>query len=263
MLYSYRMSVTEASRHFVTSEDEGRTWSRPVVVAAGEYKTGCHDRFTILSSGRLLAPLHCTDNWDNHYLHVRVALSDDLGQRWSLTEKLELPPVVRSHGWSGGWIESGCVEPGIAERADGSLLMTIRTAMGTQFCSESFDLGTTWSSPRSMEVISPQAPANLTRIPGSDDLLLLWTPSYDPYANGGGLRNTIMACISKDGGRSWPHASRKVLVHDPSRSVDYPSVLYHGDTAWITLRVSSGPGVLSGQTSTALMRVPLAWFYSA
>jgi hypothetical protein len=134
--------------------------------------------------------------------------------------------------------------------------------MGTQFKSESFDRGASWSTPRSMEVVSPVAPAHLSRLPGSDDLLLLWTSDYDANAPLSGRRNTIMACVSRDGGESWPHDRRKVLIHDPEHSVDYPSVLYRGSEAWITLRTSTGRGILEGRTSTQLMRVPLTWFHA-
>lgn len=285
MLFSYRQSQKIASRRFTTSSDEGVTWSPHVTVADGQYKTGCHDRFTVHSSGRLLAPCHCTEDWDLHHLHVRVARSDDLGVTWQLGDPVTLPYVrwLESENPRGASFkregpapvstpaapgqqafiqdtESGCIEPGMAERADGSLIMTIRTAMGTQFKSESFDRGVTWSTPRSMEVVSPVAPAHISRIPGTDDLLLLWTSDYDAMARLSGERHTIMTCVSSDGGASWPHARRKVLAHDPDRSVDYPSVLYRGNEAWITLRVSTGKGVLQGHTSTCLMRVPLGWF---
>ncbi len=263
MLFSYRMNVREASRRFMTSADEGVSWSAPVIVADGQYKTGCHDRFTVHSSGRLLAPCHCSDDWDKHHLHVRVAVSDDLGATWTLGAPIELPYVRWPEGTVKASLESGCIEPGIAERGDGSLLMTIRTAMGTQFKSESTDRGTTWSDPRSMEVISPVAPAHISRIPGTNDLLLLWTSDFSSKVNLFGERHTIMACVSSDGGASWPHARRKLLVQDLAHSIDYPSVLYRGGEAWITLRVSTGHGVLGGLTSTALMRVPLAWFQSA
>jgi sialidase-1 len=281
MLFSYRQSQKIASRRFTFSSDEGDTWSPHVIVADGQYKTGCHDRFTVLPSGRLLAPCHCTEDWDLHHLHVRVSRSDDLGRSWQLGDPITLPYVrwLESEGPAVARreptasappapeaqrfiynTESGCIEPGIAERADGSLLMTIRTAMGTQFKSESFDRGDTWSTPTSMEVISPVAPAHLSRLPGSDDLLLLWTSSFDVRAPLFGRRNTVMACVSSDGGATWPHVRRKLLAHDPAHSVDYPSLLYKGGEAWITLRTSTQAGVLGGLTSTQLMRVPLAWF---
>lgn len=262
VVFSYRMSPTRASREFSASADEGRSWSAPVAVSDGSdpYMTGCNDRLTVLDTGRLVAPLHCTSDWNKHYLHVKVAWSDDGGGRWTTTPKsLELP-MVR---WPDNRvpIESGCIEPAVAQRADGSLLMTIRTAMGTQFCSESLDRGETWTPPRSLGIVSPQAPAQLTRLPGTGDLLLLWTPGYNAEARNGGQRHIIMACVSRDGGRSWPLAARKVLLRDPRRSIDYPSILYRAGEAWITLRVSSGSGILEGRTGVGLMRVPISWFY--
>lgn len=268
MAFSYRLSTKVASRRFVTSRDEGHTWSEPVLVSDGTdtYMTGCNDRLSVHSSGRLLAPLHCSDDWDKHHLHVKVSRSDDQGRTWQTTKsKIELP-LVRWMDADGKptrkiGLESGPHEPGITERADGSLLMTMRTAMGTQFFSESFDRGETWSDPRSLELISPLAPANVSRIPGTDKLLMVWTPNYESAAFLMGKRNTIMTCVSDDGGRTWPHAQRKILIHDPAKSTDYPSVLYRDGEVWITLRVSSGAGVLNGQTGTALVRVPMAWLY--
>lgn len=268
MAFSYRMSTKVASRRFSRSEDEGRTWSAPVLVSDGSdtYMTGCNDRLTVHSTGRLLAPLHCSDDWDKHHLHVKVAYSDDHGRNWKMgRSKLELPLVrwLDENGQPSRRItlESGPHEPAIAERADGSLFMTMRTSMGTQFFSESLDRGETWTDLRSLEVISPLAPAQVTRIPGSDQLLMVWTPNWEAAGRMMGKRNTIMAAISDDGGLTWPHARRKILLHDARASTDYPSVMHHNGEVWITLRVSSGPGILQGQTGTALMRVPLGWFF--
>jgi hypothetical protein len=259
MLYSHRVSTRVASRRFIVSSDEGETWSQPTIVAEGGYRTGCHDRFTVLADGSLIAPCHGGDDFDSHYRKVWVAWSDNLGASWKSSAAIETPKV----SWPDGqFMESGCNEPGVAQRADGSLLMTLRTAMGTQFCSESFDRGETWSAPRTLEVPSPNAPAHLSRLPGSDDLLLVWTPNYDARAPMNGHRHTIMACVSNDGGKSWPHARRKILVHDPSRNTDYPAVFFHGDEAWIALRQSDHPEVIKGRMSTGLMRVPLTWFLS-
>jgi len=259
MLYSHRQSTRVASRRFITSTEEGNTWSKPVIVAEGGYKTGCHDRFNVLTDGRLLAPCHGGDDFDSHYRKTWVAWSDDVGSTWKLGAVIEVPKV----SWPDGqFMESGCNEPGIAQRADGSLLMTLRTAMGTQFCCESTDRGETWSTPRTLEVPSPNAPAHLSRLPGSDDLLLVWTPNYNARDPMNGHRHTLLACVSTDGGRSWPHSRRKVLVHDPACNTDYPGVYFHGEEAWIALRQSDHAEVIKGRMSTVLMRLPLKWFYS-
>jgi hypothetical protein len=77
-----------------------------------------------------------------------------------------------------------------------------------------------------------------------------------------GHRHTVIACVSVDGGNSWPLHRRKVLVHDMSRNTDYPAVLHLGEEVWIALRVSDHPMVIQGRISTALMRVPRQWFYT-
>jgi sialidase-1 len=259
MLYSHRQSTRIASRRFICSADEGASWSPPTIVAEGGYRTGCHDRFTVLSTGRLLAPCHGSEDFDAHYLRVWVYRSDDGGVSWLPGDPIALPQV----GWPGEHdMESGCNEPGVVERGDGSLLITLRTAMGTQFCAESFDGGQSWTSPRSLEVVSPNAPAHLSRLPGSDDLLLIWTPNYDARQPMNGHRHTLLAGVSRDGGRSWPRERRRVLIDDPTRNSDYPAVHYHGDEVWMVYRRSDHPRVIQGRMSTALMRVPLAWFNS-
>lgn len=259
MLYSHRESTRVASRRFITSSDEATSWSDPVIVAEGGYRTGCHDRFTIHSTGRFIAPCHGGDDFDSHYRSIWVAWSDDFGATWHTGGAIEVPRVT----WPDGqFMESGCNEPGIAERADGSLLMTMRTAMGTQFRSESHDRGENWSAPRTMEVRSPTAPAHLSRMPGRDHLLLVWNSNYNAREPMNGHRHTLTACISDDGGRSWPHESRKTLVDDPARNTDYPAVLFVRDEAWIFLRQSDHPEVIKGRMSTLLMRVPLDWLSS-
>ena len=95
---------------------------------------------------------------------------------------------------------------------------------------------------------------------GTNDLLLVWTPNYDARAPMSGDRHTLLACVSTDGGRSWPHTRRKILVHDEARNTDYPAVYFRDDEAWIVARQSDHPRVIKGRMSTCLMRVPLSWF---
>ncbi len=218
----------------------------------GTYKTGCHDRLTVLESGRLAAPLHCTDDWHSHYLYVQVALSDDNGQSWRLTEPIELPRVADSG-------ESGCIEPGIVQRADGSLLMVIRTAMGTIFRAESQDGGDTWEELRSMEVVAPVAPSLIDRIPGSDDLMLIWNWRWNWREGLAGTRRPLAIATSTDGGDSWPLARRKILEDDPAYTYAYPSALMLADEALVTYFVTDPNNPIGINRSLAVMHVPYAW----
>jgi hypothetical protein len=259
LLYSHRDSATEASRLFSRSDDEGRTWSAPVRLPQAEpYQTGCHDRLTVLDNGRLVAPLHCTADWRAHHLHVRCAWSDDGGATWRLSGPIALPRVSDSG-------ESGCIEPDVAQRADGSLLMAIRTAMGTIFRAESHDGGETWAGLRSMEVVAPVAPSLLRRIPGTADLLLIWNWHYDWREPLAGVRRPLACAISADGGDSWPLERRKILEVDPAHTYAYPSCLFLDGEALVTYHVT--PAGEEGtpfahQRSLRLVRVPLEWLYA-
>jgi hypothetical protein len=254
LVYSKRNSATDASRLFCRSDDEGATWSEPVTMPQEDvYQTGCHDRLAVLDSGRLVAPLHCTSDWNAHHLHVRVAWSDDHGATWSLGDPIALPKVSDSG-------ESGCIEPDVTQRADGTLLMAIRTAMGTIFRAESSDGGETWTGLRSMEVVAPVAPSLLRRIPGSDDLLLIWNWRYDWTERLGGTRRPLAAAISQDGGDSWPIAGRKTIEDDPGATYAYPSCLFVDDVAFVTYFVTPGDSP-SNQRSLKIARIPLAWLH--
>lgn len=254
MVYSHRESTTEAHRVFVRSNDEGKTWSAPVRMTHDAYKTGCHDRFNCLESGRLIAPLHCTDDWHAHHLHVRVAYSDDNGQTWTLTDSIELPRVSDSG-------ESGGIEPGIVQRADGSLLMVIRTAMGTIFRAESHDDGTTWHDLRSMEVVAPVAPSRIERLPNSSDLMLIWNWRWNWKENLAGIRRPLSVAISRDGGDSFPLASRKNIEDSPEYTYAYPSCLMLEDRALVTYSVTDPNNSIGVNRALAVMHIPFAWLY--
>lgn len=255
MVYSYRESTTEAHRVFCRSIDDGLMWSEPVRMTEGAYKTGCHDRLTILDSGRLIAPLHCSDDWHSHYLHVRVAWSDDNGQSWQLTDPIELPRVSDSG-------ESGGIEPGVVQRADGSLLMVIRTAMGTIFRAESHDAGATWEELRSMEVVSPVAPSLIDRIPNSNDLLLIWNWRWNWREGLAGTRRPLAMAVSNDGGDTWPWSCRKILEDDPAYTYAYPSCLLLEDRALITYHITDPKNPVGVNRALAVMHIPYSWLYA-
>lgn len=255
LVYSQRHSTARASRIFRRSDDEGRTWSAPVPITHEGYMTGCNDRLRALGSGRLVTPLHCTDDWRSHYLYTRVAWSDDHGQRWQIGPPLTLPRVEGSG-------ESGCWEGDIAERGDGSLLLVMRTAMGTLFRAESHDRGETWRDLRSLEVVAPVAPGIIRRIPGTDHLLLIWNWHYDWREPMGGVRRPLAAAISTDGGASWPAARRTILEDDPRFTYSYPACLFIGDHVLVTYYVSAADDPF-GSRSLKALRVPLRRLYDA
>ena len=205
----------------------------------------------MLRPGRLIAPIHVTDDWHSHYLYTRITWSDDCGAHWQLSQPLELPRVASS-GESGAW------EADAVERGDGSLLLIMRTAMGTIFRAESHDGGETWLGLRSMEVVAPVAPSIIRRLPDSDALLLIWNWHYDWREPMGGIRSPLACAISTDGGASWLPRRRKIIEDDPRFTYAYPSCLFVGETALITYYVSAAADPY-GARSLKLTRIPIDW----
>jgi hypothetical protein len=254
MTYSHRESEESAWRVFVRSTDEGQTWGDEVIVAPGGYITGCHDRLTVLGSGRIICPLHLTESWYDHYLCTRVAWSDDNGRSWRLGDPVSLPRIDGA-GESGAW------EPGVVERADGTLLLVLRTGTGTLYRAVSSDGGETWGGLCSLEVVSPVAPGKITRIPGSDDLLLLWNWNFSVAEPMMGYRTPLACAVSRDGGESWPRELRKILVARPGYTYAYPSCVFAGDRAYVTF-YEAAKAEPFGRRSLCLVRLERDWIYA-
>jgi hypothetical protein len=261
LAYSHRDARDDASKRFVRSADGGRTWSEPVTLPQAEpYQTSCHDRMVVLPGGRIVIPLHCSRGFDTHFLVVRTAWSDDGGRTWRLSEPVSLPGAARP----GEAPRGGCGEPDIVERADGTLLMVLRTMLGTIFRAESHDGGETWTGLRSMEVVAPFAPSRVARIPGAADLLLLWNWSYDP-ATGNGTRRPLACAVSTDGGDTWPWARRKALEDDPAATYHYPSCVFVGDRTFVTYQSTptTPPGAPRGRVrELKTVWLPIPWLYA-
>lgn len=255
MAYSLRISKTEARRVFLRSTDEGATWDGETVIAQGGYTAGSHDRLTVLTTGRLVAPLHCADDWDTHYRFVRTAISDDIGRTWRCSNDVRLPHVRWDNDTP--FLQSGCNEASVVERADGSLRMILRSGMGTIFCCESQDGGLAWGAPHSMEVACPCAPSHLTRIPDTGEYLLVWNSDCNPYEPLGGPRHTLSLAVSAGQGAQWPPERRIVLAQSGERCFDYPAVYYRGREVWVFFRLHNTGRIHVGGVSSALMKIPL------
>jgi hypothetical protein len=168
---------------------------------------------------------------------------------WTLSAPIRLPRVEGS-GESGAW------EGDLTERADGSVLLVLRTAMGTLFRAESHDGGETWLRLRSLEVISPVAPGIVRRVPGTDRLMLVWNWHYDVNEPMAGVRRPLACAVSTDGGDSWPLHHRRIIEDDPDYTYAYPSCAFINDEAWITYYVSSTRDPF-GARSLKLTRLPI------
>ncbi len=249
LFYLRKNSATDLHVLVKRSADQGASWSEPVQVSEGEgYYVMNNARVARLSTGRLVAPVsYCPDagapiDAGGHH-EVLCYLSDDDGVTWNAgTTRLDLP-------------KRGAMEPAVAETADGSLLMLIRTQLGRIYMSRSKDKGETWSPVRMTRLLSPEAPCALARVPDSDDLLLIWNDNYDRALPMGGKRTPLRSAISNDGGEKWHHF--RTLEVDASQSFSYPSITFAGDEVLLTY----WDGEMPGHLSLVFAAIPREWFY--
>jgi sialidase-1 len=266
--YNKIAADTKAVRVFRRSTDEGASWSDEIAITPTDaYWTASHDRTLVLADGRIVQPLHHKEVLLPERMVTHVALSDDHGRTWRVgSQRLNvedrMPAFVAKTGKSRG---TGFWEVAVAPRADGSLLMVGRTRAGLVYRSVSADRGETWSQPEATAVASPEAPANIERIPGTGDLLLVWSGGYvNPDNPWLGHRTTLSTAISTDGGLTWKWR-RDLASATPDTTggygVTYPSILFHDGAALI------GYHHMTGRNETQrgreyLARVPLAWLYA-
>ena len=252
LTYSSLAHGKDAVKVFRRSADEGATWSEPTVISdpAYVYATGPWDKLSTLESGRVIALLHCNlqpnERKQGGPIGSYTVFSDDDGKTWKRGPGAGVLHVAANphdgHEW-GFW------EPTIVEHAPGMLLMLGRTATGWLWESRSADNGTTWSEPRQTAVPNPVAPPVLTRVPGTDIIVLLQNPDVEMTSGWhGGPRRALAFRTSTDGGRTWSDPTDLYRAAEDGLWVDYPAVLWvNGNLhlAWRHIRNANTRGIMT------------------
>lgn len=208
------------------SRDEAKTWSNPVECITDEvgYYVLNNNRVIQLKNGRLLMPVarHPFNAGKLGDGEIMTYWSDDKGKTWSRSGS------VLQMDDQGARINF--MEPGVVEVKKKRLMMIIRTKMGCQYFSESKDNGETWNAPKASEIFSPEAPATLTKIPGTGDLLLIWDDHagqpLEYRKRRPPIRTPLVAAISRDGGRTWQ--KKKVIEDQAGHGYCYVAVAFEG-----------------------------------
>ena len=245
MFYLEKNSHEDLRVYVRFSQDEAKSFGERIRVTT---KPGYHvmnnDRVTQLSSGRLLAPVASTPNVSagGHFVS-RCWISDDCGQSW------------REGKASVDVAKRGAMEPEVIELRDGRVMMIIRTQLGQIATSYSSDGGDTWSEPGKLaDLVAPEAPATIRRLPATGDLLLIWNNTYVPGAGHGGQRTPLTAAISRDEGQNWEHLRN--LEDHPGQTYSYTSVAFVRNRAVMTHWVGE-----KGKLSSQFRSLPVSWFY--
>jgi sialidase-1 len=185
------------SLHYVFSDDDGISWSMPLVVEHGLKKEGWHSlwpgpgRGLQLKNKRLIMPVSVYDHTsiDSYYLY-----SDDHGKSWEISNLVGF----------------GINEPTIVELENGDLLMNCRTRVNNRAIVTSEDGGETWGKPiYHKNLIEPGCQGSfISTVYKGKNLLIFSNPSSLE-----GRKNMTIK-VSMDNGKSWPIV--KTIYEGPS-----------------------------------------------
>jgi sialidase-1 len=192
------------------SFDEGETFQPYSEFAKKMEYSLCNAVLKRLDSGRLLLPVSPS-------FKASVLYSDDDGLTWQESKNRVFLPM------------RGAMEPHAEQTRDGRVLMVIRNQLGSLFIAESKDQGETWEKPQTSGLRTPESCPELTRIPGTNDLLMIWNNSpYDPdFRSHYGKRSPLSCAVSKDNGRTWENI--KDIETDSTRAFSNPGCRFLSD----------------------------------
>jgi len=229
----YGQDSESGESYFCSSNDEGETWTEPVLIPTYRDFRPMYHSLIQLRSGRLLLTGYWESVntnafppdawpltrgnwglWKGKILHMEghrspelgVALvyySDDEGQTWA-----------QCRGGMFGWFDERGVpngqggitpvwEPTSAETEDGRVLLFARSKTGRLVQSYSLDGGVTWQSILPTELASSQSPPLLIQIPTTGNLLCVWNQESGEEIRRGFARGRLSAAISRDSGQTW------------------------------------------------------------
>ncbi len=158
------------------STDDGKTWEAPVTLS--DPWCGCVHSMIQLAGGRIvLAGQEIIPAWR----HATVMwVSDDLGKTWQRGSVLDYGVGAHDH--------AGSIEGSLLERADGSVLLLLRTESGVLWQATSRD-GLTWEGLAATTIRSVTCCPQLGRLADGRAALLWNAPPRHAPGNGTSGRN--------------------------------------------------------------------------
>ena len=204
------------------SYDGGRTWTDLELLV--EQKGLLGKNKPLVEGNFILLPVEWEAKWSAAFLR-----SEDGGETWEVTGDL------------GRVAGAKLIQPTVVRLSDGRIMAYMRSQEGHIFVSYSSDDGLTWSRPEPTPLPNPNSGIDMVRL-RSGNLVLVYNPTtiardmaklhhawpkrmptgFDAW----GPRTPLVAALSPDGGRSWPH---RIVLEDGEGEYSYPAVIQGED----------------------------------
>jgi predicted neuraminidase len=208
LFYKVGHHIPQWHTRFVTSCDNGATWSMPRTLVEGD-KGGrgpVKNKPIRLMDGTWLAPASVEgQNWD-----AFVDISYDQGRTWTKSG------MVPTHSLSG----KGIIQPTLWESEPGKVHMLLRSTEEFIFRSDSEDCGKSWCTayPTSL----PNNNSGIDVVQLEDGRLVL---AYNPVGKNWGPRTPLVLSMSSNNGDTWEQI---YVLEDGEGEFSYPAIIADG-----------------------------------
>lgn len=167
---------------YMTSSDDGKTWSKPVMLPNGILGP-IKNQPIQLEDGTILSP-SSNETLDGDWT-IHIEQSIDNGKTWSKTEPLNDAK------------EFGAIQPAILNYGNGKLQLLSRTKNSVVAENWSEDNGTTWGNMEATSLPNPNSGVDAVTMQDGRQLLL-----YNPTEKNWGYRVPLSIALSVDG-KKW------------------------------------------------------------
>ncbi|MFI5340910.1 MAG: exo-alpha-sialidase [Candidatus Methylomirabilales bacterium] len=232
LFYKIGVSVPTWTGMYRKSNDDGRSWSEPVMLPAGLIGPAKNKPIT-LSNGDILCGTS-NETWQSWACWVEA--SKDGGQTWSRHGPIVAPGAGAYEAGSAKlvsavWDEvagallvpqdfSGVIQPTLWEYAPGRVKMLMRSTqrVGCVCASLSEDYGRTWSPAERLPIPNPNSGLDAVHLKDGRIVLVC-----NPVREG---RTPLSVLVSDDNGVTWP---RRIDLETGPGEYSYPAVIQAED----------------------------------
>ena len=194
---------------FITSNDNGITWSNPKKLRP-DILGPIKNKPVLLSNGRLMCPSSVEDKDGNWTIHLEF--TNDLGKTWQRSS--DLNSTKQFH----------LIQPSVLFYPNNKLQLLCRSKENKIVSLWSNDNGNSWSEPSALDLPNPNSGIDAVTLKDGQQILV-YNPTVREGNNWGGPRSQLNVAISKDG-INWKDVL--VLEKEPGE-FSYPAVIQSKD----------------------------------
>ena len=217
LYYKHGETIPDWITRYITSDDNGTTWSSPLTLVPGDTSGGrgpVKNKCIKLKNGTVLGPASTEQN-KKWIPFIDMSLDD--GITWQFNGLMERPK------YKGAYV--GLIQPTLWESDEGVHCL-MRSNKGALYRSDSYDNGLSWSKPARTRLPNNNSGVDCVK----DDSGRLWL-IYNPVDVNWGVRHPLSLAYSKDNGKHFT----EVLVPEPGNGeFSYPAITCKDNTLYIT-----------------------------